>query len=188
MSNYVIVGGELYHHGVKGQKWGVRRYQKKDGSLTVAGKRRYTPIIEGKLKAEKHANEARREAYKALNASPKKHSQFQYQLTAEKAAMAARKKSIIEQKEANKQARAEAKAAKEADGGKRITKRDAAVAGAHLAKNILSGVMGNTVYKTLSGHGMSNTQARGAAIATTMITGYFGHQALESIIPIEPKR
>lgn len=32
---------ELYHHGVKGQKWGVRRYQYADGSLTPAGKRRY---------------------------------------------------------------------------------------------------------------------------------------------------
>lgn len=31
---------ELYHHGVKGQKWGVRRYQNKDGSLTLAGKKR----------------------------------------------------------------------------------------------------------------------------------------------------
>lgn len=32
---------ELYHHGVKGQKWGVRRYQYMDGSLTPAGKKRY---------------------------------------------------------------------------------------------------------------------------------------------------
>lgn len=29
---------ELYHHGVLGQKWGIRRYQNKDGSLTAAGK------------------------------------------------------------------------------------------------------------------------------------------------------
>ena len=28
---------ELYHHGVKGQHWGVRRYQNKDGSLTAEG-------------------------------------------------------------------------------------------------------------------------------------------------------
>lgn len=32
---------ELYHWGVKGMKWGVRRYQNKDGTLTPAGQKRY---------------------------------------------------------------------------------------------------------------------------------------------------
>lgn len=37
----LISEDELYHHGIKGQKWGVRRYQYEDGSLTPAGKDRY---------------------------------------------------------------------------------------------------------------------------------------------------
>jgi hypothetical protein len=32
---------KLYHHGIKGQKWGIRRYQNEDGSLTDTGKKRY---------------------------------------------------------------------------------------------------------------------------------------------------
>lgn len=33
----------LMHHGIKGMKWGIRRYQNLDGTLTAAGKRRYFP-------------------------------------------------------------------------------------------------------------------------------------------------
>ena len=40
-NNYILTSnGELYHWGVKGMKWGVRRYQNKNGSLTPAGKKR----------------------------------------------------------------------------------------------------------------------------------------------------
>lgn len=35
---------ELYHHGIKGQRWGVRRYQNADGSLTPYGKKRISKI------------------------------------------------------------------------------------------------------------------------------------------------
>lgn len=40
---------KLTHSGIKGMKWGVRRYQNKDGSLTPAGKKRY-PISEDSKK------------------------------------------------------------------------------------------------------------------------------------------
>lgn len=32
----------LIHHGIKGQRWGVRRFQNADGSLTAAGKKHYS--------------------------------------------------------------------------------------------------------------------------------------------------
>jgi hypothetical protein len=34
------MGGYLEHHGILGQKWGIRRFQNKDGSLTADGKKR----------------------------------------------------------------------------------------------------------------------------------------------------
>ncbi len=46
---------ELRHHGVKGQKWGVRRYQNADGSLTSAGRKRYGGGEKGSDKSEADA-------------------------------------------------------------------------------------------------------------------------------------
>ena len=63
---------ELYHYGIKNMKWGERRYQNKDGSLTTEGERRYY----GKMHddefdpAREKAKEKLRELHTGLKASP----------------------------------------------------------------------------------------------------------------------
>lgn len=53
---YILYDGELYHHGIKGQKWGIRRYQNEDGTYTEAGKKRRAPL-KTRLDAKKDAKE-----------------------------------------------------------------------------------------------------------------------------------
>lgn len=48
---------ELYHHGILGQKWGVRRFQNQDGSYTAAGKARYDIGEDGKRSVKSYALE-----------------------------------------------------------------------------------------------------------------------------------
>ena len=47
---------ELYHWGIKGMKWGVRRFQNKDGSLTPAGRKRYSDGSDGTSGQSKTTN------------------------------------------------------------------------------------------------------------------------------------
>jgi len=57
MDYYRIGSDELYHHGIKGQRWGVRRFQNEDGSRTSLGKMRES--IAGNPKFHKESKEYR---------------------------------------------------------------------------------------------------------------------------------
>lgn len=68
-----IYTNELTHYGIKGQKWGVRRYQKKDGTLTSSGKKRYSSNVGEKVKkaVKKKVEKSREQAVKRREAVEK---------------------------------------------------------------------------------------------------------------------
>ena len=101
---------ELYHYGVKGQKWGVRRYQNYDGTRTAAGKKRdnnqsyqSTSI---KAAIAKRSNKKVDESFKDWNDNTKKRDNA---IDLGKKANAA--KLAYEKDPSNKKLKAEAKAA-----------------------------------------------------------------------------
>lgn len=80
---------ELQHWGIKGMKWGVRRYQNKDGSLTPAGEKRYNQEME---KVEKQKAKL---VEKQRIQQNKQETKAKYQkLKDEKAALKAQKKAL----------------------------------------------------------------------------------------------
>lgn len=71
-----IYKDELYHHGIKGQKWGIRRYQNFDGSYTQAGLKRY-------YKSEEAYNETKSK-YKTTKANYKAGKATKYDVNVSK--------------------------------------------------------------------------------------------------------
>lgn len=54
---------ELMHYGVKGQKWGVRRYQRSDGTYTSAGRKRRNRYERAADAAQRDADDLRKHGY-----------------------------------------------------------------------------------------------------------------------------
>ena len=91
MWQYIDYSPELYHHGILGQKWGVRRFQYADGTLTPAGRKRYRVDSEGNL-VEKTRSERKAEAKQAHAA--KVEEQKQRRLEREKETLEKKKERI----------------------------------------------------------------------------------------------
>ena len=73
----------ITHHGIKGQKWGTRRWQNEDGSLTPAGREHYgvSKITRGSIKRSlNRADNLRSDAQYVINRSKKKSAKLQEKL------------------------------------------------------------------------------------------------------------
>lgn len=80
MSEYYLTrNDELYHHGIKGQKWGLRRFQNEDGSLTTAGREHYGYGQDRADRAKSEAVTAHKIANAYTNAMDKKAAKRQAQ-------------------------------------------------------------------------------------------------------------
>ena len=75
-----MIYGYLSHHGVKGQKWGIRRYQNANGTLTSEGKRRYLNVksFSDLKKASKEIYKQSYSEYKERNPEATKNQKRSY--------------------------------------------------------------------------------------------------------------
>lgn len=109
MDNYMIVrrDSELYHHGIKGMKWGIRRYQKKDGSLTLQGKIHYGSESRKLAKAKEKLKEEKKAA-----STYKKNKAKLDKLEADKQKVAEQRKALKDKKSDKPEETAEQKKAR----------------------------------------------------------------------------
>lgn len=167
----------LSHHGIKGQKWGVRRFQSKDGALTPAGRSRY-------LKESKQTRDLKETRAYLLDDAKKaeeKAKQYDAQGKTKKAKLmrdtaefdridAADLDSEIRKSQRKDNFRADRKAVSES----RQT-------GHKLVTNIIAGPFANRTYNSVLAAGGSRVAAMGVTAAAGLIGGPIGHLAVSAL-------
>lgn len=155
-NNYVIVGGQLYHHGVKGMKWGVRKKPKTSSRLTLDEKK--AAYKTAKRDYSKSFNKAYRTKHQVYSLSKKRRE-----------AQDAKWDDAFNKAEALKKAKGEYKSARQAydaenPGSARV--RKATTIGTAAAATILAGVGVYAVSKYLSNKKARNT---GKSVVTSLV-------------------
>ena len=89
---------ELYHHGVLGMHWGVRRYQNTDGSLTSAGQKRMMKLQKGVAKWTKKQAKYEKKKYKAMKGLSSHSKEKKLMKYSKKSVKALKKKAKLEKK------------------------------------------------------------------------------------------
>lgn len=180
---------ELYHHGIKGQKWGVRRYQTKDGSLTDAGKKRYSRldvvksygprIVRGHAGPGIYPGSTKRriEGYKKdLKLLDTGHHRSVGLTKKRQAALDARDRANVERRLTRLEGKQQFREAR-----KEVSKSRSV--GAKLATNILAGSFANRTYNSVIADGGSKLEAAGVTALAAVLGGGtpFGHIAVSAL-------
>lgn len=174
---------ELSHHGIKGMKWGRRRFQNADGSLTPAGRQRYADNPKESRKTQKLKQQIRDidedsdslRPYLKDGIRTKKGKQV---MTSDDI------KDLIDGNESWKKEVESKLAGSQREDKFRATRKDISASrkmGHKLATNILAGPFANRTYNSVIAAGGSRPAAIGVTLATGFIGGAVGHLAVSAL-------
>lgn len=159
----------LIHHGIKGQRWGVRRFQNEDGTLTNAGKKRYSTGEAGQYESRK--TQKLKKAIDAENrdiASFEKYKESGISTKAGKQVLTSddvkEQISGLEKVRAKNQAALETSQKRDAKKAESLDIRKNMGIGKKAAMYALGGAMGPTNYANYKAAGYSDKESTGKAI------------------------
>lgn len=170
----------LSHHGIKGMKWGRRRFQNADGSLTPAGRARYADNPAESRKTQK----LKAKQQLALDSAKEWEEMADHQASKGRLDKAERYRENAKfDREDASSWDASIKSSQREDKF-RATRKDISASrqtGHKLATNLIAGPFANRTYNSVLAAGGTRTAAMGVTIATGMIGGSIGHLIVSSM-------
>lgn len=170
----------LAHHGIKGMRWGHRRFQNADGSLTPAGRHRYADNPKESRKTQRLKGE-RDAALERAKKTDAKANEFEARGNSKKASFY-RDLADFERIDADDYGSQLQKSQREDKF--RATRKDISASrktGHKLATNLIAGPFANRTYNSVIAAGGSRAAAAGITIAANLVGGPIGHLAVSAL-------